>query len=269
MFCIDSLCISQGNDELAITEKGISATESFMYSRYRMHIDVYWHKTVRGARKMVARAIDRYVWENSYDIEKRREKVKMIATHTTDRDFLEHLLSLFPRNSQGAKIVRHLVITRKSGGIRTIRPVRKLFKRVRTYTPLSKNEAGKIFASLTPGGPVFSESLLPLESAIAVQLSSIIETNIDSWEVIIDVPPSTEGKMEEVSVRLSESTSDIAYSDLSKMSAVAMEIKRDFINVNSKKIRIYCSPRVRNRLLCSETVIDKCITKAINKVVKG
>ena len=268
---IDSLCISEDYDELAITYKGISAVESFMYARYRMYMDVYWHHTVRCVRKMIARAIDRYIREdrNTRKISIRRSRIKMLATHSTDRDFLQLLLHEFKQESEAGKIIRHLINYRSEKGICIIRPQRYIFKRLRTFWPDSKFKAGKIFTTLTPGGIGAKIDILEYESEIASQLSKLIGTEIEPWEIILDIPASAEGKrMEEATIRLPKIESVTTFESLSTHSAVARAIKDDFIN-NSRVIQLYCSPRIAERIPgYTSTSIDSCIKKAIDKVMK-
>lgn len=266
---IDSLCISEGYDELAVTYKGIAAVESFMYARYRMHIDVYWHHTVRCVRKMIARAIDRYIREVEENTGARRSRIKMLATRSTDRDFLELLLREFKQKSDAAKIMRHLITHRRENGIRNIRPQRHCFKRLRTIWPDSKRAAGKIFATLTPGGSGSKIDVLKYESEIAAQLSNLIRTKIEPWEIILDVPSSAEGKkMEEVTVRLAKNEPETNFKSLSLHSAVTRAIKEDFIN-NSRIIHLYCSPRIKEKVRgYKSTIIDSSIKEAIDEVMQ-
>ena len=44
-------------DGLAVTEKGLSAVESILFSKYLMYKTVYWHKTVRIATAMIKKAV--------------------------------------------------------------------------------------------------------------------------------------------------------------------------------------------------------------------
>ncbi|MBN2553626.1 MAG: HD domain-containing protein [Spirochaetales bacterium] len=44
-------------DGLAVTEKGLSAVESILFSKYLMYKTVYWHKTVRIATGMIKKAV--------------------------------------------------------------------------------------------------------------------------------------------------------------------------------------------------------------------
>jgi len=44
-------------DGMAVTEKGLSAVESILFSKYLMYKTVYWHKTVRIATAMIKKAV--------------------------------------------------------------------------------------------------------------------------------------------------------------------------------------------------------------------
>lgn len=45
------------SDGMAVTEKGLSAVESILFSKYLMYKTVYWHKTVRIATAMIKKAV--------------------------------------------------------------------------------------------------------------------------------------------------------------------------------------------------------------------
>ena len=49
--------IHPGANGLMVTEKGLSAVESILFSKYMMYKTVYWHKTVRIATGMIKKAV--------------------------------------------------------------------------------------------------------------------------------------------------------------------------------------------------------------------
>jgi HD superfamily phosphohydrolase len=53
---IGSLCLNRNGDGLALTEKGRTAAEMMVFSRYVMFSEVYWHHAVRSATAMLQRA---------------------------------------------------------------------------------------------------------------------------------------------------------------------------------------------------------------------
>ena len=111
--------------------------------------------------------------------------------------------------------------------------------------------------------------ILEYESAIASQLSELIGTPIEPWEIILDIPASAEGKrMEAVTIRLPKIEPAATFESLLTHSAVARAIKDDFIN-NSRVIQLYCSPTAAENIAgCSSSTIDSCINRAIDKVMQ-
>ena len=51
---IQSLCLNEAGDRLAITDKGKTAAEMMVFARYVMFSEVYWHHAVRSATAMLA-----------------------------------------------------------------------------------------------------------------------------------------------------------------------------------------------------------------------
>jgi len=57
---IHSLVMNQAGDGIAISNKGKTAAEMMVFSRYVMFSEVYWHHAVRSATAMLQRAF--YLW---------------------------------------------------------------------------------------------------------------------------------------------------------------------------------------------------------------
>ena len=53
---IQSLCLNEAGDQLAITDKGKTAAEMMVFARSVMFSEVYWHHAVRAATAMLQRA---------------------------------------------------------------------------------------------------------------------------------------------------------------------------------------------------------------------
>ena len=75
---IRSLCLNEAGDKLAITQKGRTAAELMVISRYTMFSEVYWHHAVRSATCMLQRAF--YQW---------------FLQHRSDKNFQNQLIELF------------------------------------------------------------------------------------------------------------------------------------------------------------------------------
>ncbi len=65
---INSLCLNEAGDALAITDKGKTAAEMMVFARYVMFSEVYWHHAVRSATAMFQRAF--YLLHDSLDLER-------------------------------------------------------------------------------------------------------------------------------------------------------------------------------------------------------
>jgi uncharacterized protein len=240
---IDALALEAARDGIATTRKGISAVESFLFARYRMHIDVYWHHTVRAARKMVARAIDHYV-RAAADPDAARQAVAAAARRLTDREFFEHLVRLFRRDSAAGHLIGHLLEAPDDGGTAAssqVRPRRHLFKRLRTYydDPDEPDDLrATIFHQIENGQRLGMDALVQ-ERALAEYFAGVLQQPVDSWEVIVDVPMPDVWQVPHLISSVDEHVSVT----LSSASAVAADIGRDF-DRNASKIRIFVSPRL-------------------------
>ncbi len=63
---IKSMCVHPETGELAIGEKGRTAAEMMVFSRYVMFSEVYWHHAVRSATAMLQRAV--FLLQNRIDL---------------------------------------------------------------------------------------------------------------------------------------------------------------------------------------------------------
>jgi HD superfamily phosphohydrolase len=92
-----------GRFEVGVQEKGVSALESLLFSKYQMYRNVYWHHAVRSATCMFKRAVRRAV-------ERRQITVEAIADATDDG-------------------LMELLISREPGGLAAAIRARRLYKR--------------------------------------------------------------------------------------------------------------------------------------------
>ena len=65
---LGSLCLNETGDDLAITDKGKTATEMMVFARYVMFSEVYWHHGVRSATAMLQRAF--YLLHGQLDLDR-------------------------------------------------------------------------------------------------------------------------------------------------------------------------------------------------------
>jgi HD superfamily phosphohydrolase len=89
-----------GRCEVGVQEKGVSALESLLFSKYQMYRNVYWHHAVRSATCMFKRAVRRAV-------ERGQITAEAIAD-ATDDGLMELLISREPNGLAAAIRARRL-----------------------------------------------------------------------------------------------------------------------------------------------------------------
>jgi len=213
---------------------------------------------------MVARAMDWYIKEPRDGTRQRRDKVRKAVMMLTDRDFLEWFVAQPRPESPAGQLIRHLVRIEKRGDFQLVRPIRGVFKRFRTYTKNGRGDKASktIFDLLSQDGSI---DVLKYEKNVAKGLSNLIRQQIAAWEIIIDIPRSEEGEMSEVSVWYPKvKQEEYAHKALEEIRHMAKEMKESYVD-DSKKIRIYCSPRVRQWLMARETELNSSILQSIKE----
>jgi len=166
---IRSLCLNEAGDKLAINQKGRTAAELMVISRYTMFSEVYWHHAVRSATCMLQRAF--YQW---------------FEQHRADDDFEKRLTELFCLSesemigrlrSANSPVLCRKFLDNLFGEKRTIH------KRVRNYSCLEKPDlyqklAHRSYSRLVACGDRLSE-------LVGQQLGE----EIPAGALLIDAPP--------------------------------------------------------------------------------
>lgn len=224
-----SLSVGADSTAIAIDAKGKVPAEMFIFARYTMFSEVYWHHTVRAASSMVENAIAAF-----------RSRHRISAS-----DFLDALLGhdddsflswLFEQtHADGA--TRYLLEGLQPGR-------RQLYKRIATYSrayvELEKKRAyNRIYHMDRP-------ALADLTSRLNARLSSAIGKPIHPASLIIDIPPRDKDELETIDV-VYRGVSGQNYYPLHELSRIIAGIQDDFIEV-VKKIRIFAHPDVAAEL---------------------
>jgi uncharacterized protein len=92
--------VAPGKVELGVQEKGISALESLLFSKYQMYRNVYWHHAVRSATCMFKRAVRAAVATGAISAE--------ALADATDDALTERLFAADPTGLARAVHGRHL-----------------------------------------------------------------------------------------------------------------------------------------------------------------
>lgn len=223
---LDALCVSPRGDRIAVGEKGKVAAEIFVFCRYTMFSEAYWHHTVRAVSAMVERALADYQ-------DRERPELEDLTRELLSRPDDAFLTWLRERSPEGSQTHRLL------GAVTSGR--RRFFKRLlalsRVFDDIRHHNAYERIYHL--GRP----ELALLREEIASMLGQKLNLRVTIDDVIIDTPPRDKDRLETVDVVYNEGGKRVAR-DLSSMSKVVQGIATDFIKV-VKKIRIFVAPDVR------------------------
>ncbi len=220
---LSSLTLNGDATAIAIDAKGKVPAEMFVFARYTMFSEVYWHHTVRAASAMVENALA--VFQSRANID-RDDLLASLLTHD-DESFLRWLYQTSPSRSATRYLLRGL----QPGA-------RHLYKRIATYSPVyvetHKQEAYERIYALERA------SLFDLTSRLTARLGSETGQPLHPADLIIDIPPRDKDKLETIQVHYPEVSGQRFY-PLHELSRVVAGIQDDFITV-VKKIRIFAHP---------------------------
>lgn len=228
-----SLSLNQAEDSIAVSSKGKISAEMFIFARYTMFSEVYWHHTVRAASAMVENALAAFHSRTTSDPE---AFLQRLLTHD-DEMLLRWLRETTPTGSATQRLVAGLLPHQ-----------RQLYKRVatfsRAYVEASKQRAYERIYTMDRA------TLFDLTSRLTARLSSLVGRPLHPAELIIDIPPRDKDRLETVDVVFPD-VSGQRYYPLHELSRVVAGIQEDFVGF-VKKIRIFASPELARELKAHE-----------------
>jgi HD superfamily phosphohydrolase len=213
---INSLCLNETGDSLAITDKGKTAAEMMVFARYVMFSEVYWHHAVRSATSMFQRAF--YLLRESLDLCRLFE--------LTERPMIDAMLAAGGNGPAG-----HLL-----AGIFGER--RQLYKRLAQYSYFEGPETYRRLARRPYG------ELCQAADAIAAELSAALGERVAPHEVLVDAPPAELEVDFNVDVHFSK---DRVYRRLGDISPVVRTLAREQFDDYVKRVRVFIHPRLAAR----------------------
>ena len=220
---IDSLCINEAGDRLAITEKGRTAAELMVFARYVMFSEVYWHHAVRSATAMLQRAFF-------------RTHVSAFSGGTSpdysgwfrqgDAEFVQTWQSLAP--AEARKLMEGLFGS-----------TRKLFKRVANYSCF---ESESVFRCLAHRP---YPELVEIGGRLAEAISKQHGIELGHDEILIDAPPVGLEVQFNVDVYYKQTDKFIQLGDVSPVvSTLATRQFDDYV----KQVRVFVAPEKSAKL---------------------
>jgi HD superfamily phosphohydrolase len=214
---IQSLCLNEMGDGLAITDKGKTAAEMMVFARYVMFSEVYWHHAVRSATAMLQRAFT--MLHQSLDID--------TLFRMTERPMIESLL-----NSAGGGPAHELL-----DGL--FGPTRRLYKRITQYSLFQEPQLyQKLARKPYPWLVRCSENFAGL---VSTALSRIVAPH----EVLFDAPPVKLEVEFQMDVYFAKEN---CYRRLGDISPVVRTLAREQFDDYVKRVRVFASPRIAEDL---------------------
>ncbi|TWU40441.1 HD domain-containing protein [Novipirellula artificiosorum] len=227
---IGSMCIHPSKPRLAIGEKGRTAAEMMVFSRYVMFSEVYWHHTVRSATAMLQRAV--FSVQRSIPLES--------TFGLSDAEWIARLVQVTGSDAClatcGASDLLDGLFGRQ----------RRLFKRVAEFNAIDRREVHQQIARRPYG------TLVAASEKLAEQLTRLTGQLIRGWEVLIDAPPV---KLE-VDINVDVVARDQTAKKLADVSAVAKALADRQFDDQVKQVRIFVRPELRTKLFQTLSTAD-------------
>ena len=230
---LNSLTVGEAGDALAITSKGRISAEVFLFCRYTMYSEVYWHHAVRSASAMVQRAWDDIITRNPPDAADLTSRLLAVG----DDEFLASLSSEASPQSAAGRLLTGITGSR-----------RKLYKTLgRWARPQENPHETSIYTRLSS---MDREEVRRLEGRIAARLSEW-GRKVGPFDVIIDIPPGDKDRTPDVCVvEKSPAGGRETYRMLSEVSAITRGIAHDFL-YGVKSMQLLIHPEHADRLRAS------------------
>lgn len=222
---ITSMCRHPRNGKLAINEKGRTAAEMMVFSRYVMFSEVYWHHAVRSATAMLQRSV--FLLQRDMDL---------ASTLTMDDAQWIAMLRQVAQGTAAEVLVEGLFGSR-----------RKLFKRIAEYSVLQSDSG--VHASLARR-PYWW--LVAASEKLAQQIRRTTGISIEPTDVLIDAPPV---KLE-VDINMDVVSRDGSIRSLGEVSPVASALAHQQFDNHVKRVRVFVRGDLRDSINAALVAVD-------------
>ncbi len=214
---LGSLCLNETGDDLAITDKGKTATEMMVFARYVMFSEVYWHHGVRSATAMLQRAF--YLLHGQLDLDR--------LFRLTEAEMIDALRKAAGKGPAGELL----------DGL--FGPSRRLYKRLSQYSYFEQRDLYNRLARRPY--PWLAACAEHFAAAASTTLGRVVAPH----EILFDAPPVQ--REVEIKVDVYYAKED-CYRPLSEVSPVVRSLAREQFDDYVKRVRVFCHPRLSNCL---------------------
>jgi len=241
---IGSLTLNETQDAIAIQAKGKISAEMFIFSRYMMFSEAYWHHTVRAASAMVEAALADHV--TRHDPDPADLTARLLAS--SDDEMLSWVRQEAPADSVAARLLSG--ITQDS---------RRLYKRLATYSRVYSEETKRAAYERLYG--MDSDALAQATQRMGEALSQACGRPVRTGDVLIDTPPRDKDHPDTVDLRYTGVRGQQSY-PMHELSGVVAGVHQDFVQV-VKKIRVFVNPELAAIARDNQHAIEDRLLEAI------
>lgn len=219
---LSTLVVHPNEDRIALTMSGRMAAESFVFARYAMFSEAYWHHTARAVAAMVEEALRDVQRQTPWEHD-------ALVRQIIQQDDEEFLSAMRARARPGS--AADILLSALTGGHR------RMYKRVLTLTlaysnPSLRTAYDRIYV-------LDRERLDLLRRELCAVIEAVIGRRVQPWELLIDTPPRDKDHVEPIDV-----VRDGIIEPLADRSQIMRGIASDFVKV-VKKIRVFVAPDIR------------------------
>jgi HD superfamily phosphohydrolase len=214
---IQSLCVNEAGDKLAITDKGRTAAEMMVFARYVMFSEVYWHHAVRSATAMFQRAF--YSLYATLDIDG--------LFRLTEQPMIDALRGAAGESSAGELL----------DGL--FGPTRRLYKRVAQCSLFEQPDLYRRLARRP------YDWLVHCAERFAAVASSTLGRVVAPHEILFDAPPVKLEVDFQIDVHFPK---ERLYRPLGDVSPVVKTLAKQQFDDYVKRVRVFAHPRVAAEL---------------------
>jgi uncharacterized protein len=242
---LGSLTVRSDGRSIAITSKGKTPAEVFLFGRYTMFSEAYWHHTVRSVSAMVEAALS--------DLQSRGilgtsdERLEELLARSDD-EMLEWLWTLAPDASIASALL---------GGI--THHNRRLHKRVFTLSRIFDDamyaDAYQTVMALGATG------IQDLTARLRAEMASHFGLHMKDGDVVVDTPPRDKDTLEDVEV-VFPAMAQGRRAPLTQVSGLVQGIATDFLRV-VKKTRVFVAPPFAGPLRARQAETEALILRVI------
>lgn len=224
-----SLTLNGREDGIAVLAKGKVSAEIFIFGRYTMFSEAYWHHTVRSASSMVETALSAFYSRSDIASD---AMLDVLLSHDDD-GFLRWLQESTPASSATNYLIDGVIGNE-----------RRLYKRVATFSRVySEADKRKAYMRIYE---MDAAAVYDLVDRLRVRLSSVVGRSLHPADLIIDTPPRDKDRLETIDVVYPDARGQRHY-PLHELSRIVAGVQDDFMMV-VKKIRLFAEPRLAREL---------------------